>query len=117
MKRLFVVVAAFVSLTALTREPTVTNASGNRPALATAAQADPATITVYITKQDPDAAEGSGQAIRAVQGVQTAADARSVTSGSRKAGLSKAGCVHARMLTLAALGVDPSRRSVVCRVE
>jgi hypothetical protein len=51
MKRLLVVVAAFVSLAALTREPTVTNPSGSDfPLSVAAAQADPATITVYITK-------------------------------------------------------------------
>jgi hypothetical protein len=50
MKRLLVVVA-FVSLTALTREPLAPIASGNGHAfVAVAAQADPSTITVYITK-------------------------------------------------------------------
>jgi hypothetical protein len=51
MKRLLVVVAAFVSLTALTRESTVPNPSASDHQLvAAAAQADPATITVYITR-------------------------------------------------------------------
>jgi hypothetical protein len=51
MKRLLVVVAAFVSLTALTREPTLPNAPGrDHQFVAAAAQADPATLTVYITK-------------------------------------------------------------------
>ena len=51
MKRLFVLVAAFVSLTGLTRQSTVPNAFGGGHAfVAVAAQADPATITVYITR-------------------------------------------------------------------
>jgi hypothetical protein len=53
MTRLLVVVAAFVSLTALTREPTVRTAADSSATFTfavAAAQADPATITVYITK-------------------------------------------------------------------
>ena len=48
MKRRFVLVAAFVSLTGFTRQSTVPNAFGSENVLASAAQADPATNTVYV---------------------------------------------------------------------
>ena len=51
MKRLLVVVAAFVSLAAFAREPTVSSAPrGLHPFAVVAAKDDPATITVYITR-------------------------------------------------------------------